>query len=244
MLARAACSLADVLHERGPLTDEEVRAVAAAAARALRGVHEAGLVHGDVKPANLLLSHAGDLWLCDFDSAVEADGQPLRRFTPERVPADAVAEPQTDLTALAVMLIELATGVGVDPHVRWRASDLRRIGCSAELSVEIAFALNAATPAEDAQADAALDARCFAEMFHRGDALRLPAPARRARMVDPTPTIDFPPVRRPESRTANHEPTASKSSPFRRLAAMFTPADLAPETSSSLQRQRLDRHRA
>ena len=56
VLKKAACSLADVLAERGPLAEKEIRAVGAVAAAALARVHGAGLVHGDVKPANLLLS--------------------------------------------------------------------------------------------------------------------------------------------------------------------------------------------
>ena len=72
---KAACSLADVLHERGRLPAEEIRAVGAAAAAALARVHQADLVHGDVKPANLLLSRSGELLLADFDAAAPADGR-------------------------------------------------------------------------------------------------------------------------------------------------------------------------
>ena len=111
LLARAACSLADVLHERGPLPDGEVRAVAAAAAAAIARVHEAGLVHGDVKPANLLLSGGGELWLADFDTAARpADGKPLVRYSPGRLPPGTPARPGADIAALAVSLVELSTG--------------------------------------------------------------------------------------------------------------------------------------
>ena len=286
MLKRAACSLADVLHERGPLTDQEVRAVASAAARALARVHEAGLVHGDVKPANLLLSHESELWLCDFDAAVASDGQPLRRFTPGRLPPNAVAWPETDIAALAITLIEMATGVLVDPGVTWSAAELRQIGCSAALSTEIALvlstatsqlatrqasapntenALSTSTPRADnrrvhetgTEAEIALgkaslelqpaasdvsDANCVAALFDGGDSRRLPAPVARARLVDPTPTIDFLPTRRLKPPAPDYSTKAPKNSALHRLIAAFTPRAANPTTTrATSQRQRRQR---
>ena len=203
VLARAACSLADVLHERGRLSDGEVRAVGAAAAAALARVHEAGLVHGDIKPANLLLSHDGDLWLADFDTASAGDGQPLRRFSPGRLPPGAPARPGTDMASLALTLVELSTGTRLDPVVPWRAADLRRLGCSPALSAEISLMLGGADSAPDVQA--------AAQMFERGDVRSLPAPAVNARRVDPTPTIEFMPARTaPAQSPARSSPEAAR----------------------------------
>jgi serine/threonine protein kinase len=41
----------------------------------MASIHEKGIVHGDVKPQNLLLCSDGRLRLCDFDeSSPEGDG--------------------------------------------------------------------------------------------------------------------------------------------------------------------------
>ncbi len=198
-LKRAACSLADVLHERGRLSDGEVRAVGAAAAAALARIHEAGFVHGDIKPANLLLSHDGELWLADFDAATPADGRPLQRFSPGRLSPGAEARPESDLAALAVTIVELATGTLVDPNVSWRPADLRRLGCSAALSIGLSAML--------AEPGAVPNAQVAAEMFERGGTLgdggvrRLPAPATSAHQIDTTPTVEFP-LARPRSQSS------------------------------------------
>ena len=225
-LEMAACSIADVLHERGPLPEGEVRAVGAAAAAALARVHDAGLVHGDVKPANLLLSRDGELWLADFDAAAAADGRPLDRFSPPRLPPRVPSRPAADITALALTLVELSTGVLLDPRVPWRATDLRRLGCSAALSAEIAFMLG--SEGVPGSAGPALSAQSTAEMFEREGSGILPSPAVQARQVDPTPTVEFMPVRpsppdsSPRSAHATHERPPRW---WRRLAASWRPVE-------------------
>lgn len=59
-------SLAAVLAERGPLPPTEVARIGAQIADALSAVHEAGIVHGDVKPGNVLLTDDGIAKLTDF----------------------------------------------------------------------------------------------------------------------------------------------------------------------------------
>ncbi len=217
-IEKAACSLADVLHERGPLQEDEVRAVGTAAAAALARVHAAGLVHGDVKPANLLLSPDRDLWLADFDAAYPADGRPLDRFSPGRLPPGAPALPATDVAALGLALVELATGAILDPGATWRAADLRRLGCSPSLSAELSFMLDG-----DGRALSALDA---AKMLGRGDCGSLPAPAAEARRVDPTPTVEFMLARHPQSDMSPRPVLKADEPPSRwwqRLAASWLP---------------------
>lgn len=191
-LEAADGSVADVLAERGRLSEHETRAVGVNTARSLARLHDAGFVHADVKPANLLLTHGGELWIADLDAALDSNGGPLRRGTPGRVRPDALAEPATDVVSLAVTLVELTTGVVPDPASAWSVVDLAELGCPPPLAIDIVAVLGATTPPS---------AREFAEILDRDGPLRLPAPARTTRNVDPTETLDFDPIgARPDVR--------------------------------------------
>jgi predicted Ser/Thr protein kinase len=63
-------SLQALLRERGRLSPEETLRIAEQVGGALDEAHRAGLVHRDVKPANILLAEPrGDAYLCDFGLA-------------------------------------------------------------------------------------------------------------------------------------------------------------------------------
>ncbi|GAA4858150.1 protein kinase domain-containing protein [Actinomycetospora straminea] len=59
-------SLAAVLAEQGPLEPREAAWVGAQVADALGAVHEAGIVHGDIKPGNVLITDDGVAKITDF----------------------------------------------------------------------------------------------------------------------------------------------------------------------------------
>jgi hypothetical protein len=70
-------SLRDVLREDGPLSPGEAARVGLGVLAALRVVHGAGVVHRDVKPANILLGPEGRVVLSDFGIAKSIDNPGL-----------------------------------------------------------------------------------------------------------------------------------------------------------------------
>ena len=100
--------------ERGPLPEREAVSVAGTLAGALAALHEAGYLHGDVKPGNIGFTAGGSPKLLDFGLAREANdagvaGGTLRYASPE-VLAGRPAEEADDVWSLAVVLYEMATG--------------------------------------------------------------------------------------------------------------------------------------
>ncbi|MEV4945647.1 protein kinase [Streptomyces sp. NPDC053755] len=66
-------SLDDVLNERGVVEPAEAARIGAAVLEALAAAHEAGVLHRDVKPGNVLLDRSGRVVLTDFGIAAMDD---------------------------------------------------------------------------------------------------------------------------------------------------------------------------
>ena len=114
-------SLAQRLKTQGPLELKETLRIGMQAAAGLAAAHEQGLVHRDVKPANILLENGVErAVLTDFGLARAADDASITRWgiiagTPQYMsPEQAQGEPldgRSDLFSLGCVLYEMATGV-------------------------------------------------------------------------------------------------------------------------------------
>ena len=110
--------LAQLLRSKGIPGDKFVGDLALQGARALDAAHAAGIVHRDVKPANLLLAPDGTLKITDFGIAeaagIEGASDAVLLGTAAYVAPEQVrggtATPASDWYALGCVLYELLTG--------------------------------------------------------------------------------------------------------------------------------------
>ena len=115
----AGGSLDDILRAEGARPPEQVFTWLEEAARALDVAHREGVVHRDVKPANLLLDAEGHVHVADFGIASAAGMHSLTMtgtvlgtagyLSPEQARGER-AGPASDRYALAIVAWELLTG--------------------------------------------------------------------------------------------------------------------------------------
>jgi eukaryotic-like serine/threonine-protein kinase len=114
-------SLRDVMREHGRMDPVVVAALGEQVASALGAAHGHGLVHRDVKPANILIADDGTVKVTDFGIAKALSGTDATLTTPGTVVGtaayvapeqlqDAVVDARADIYALGVVLHECLTG--------------------------------------------------------------------------------------------------------------------------------------
>jgi serine/threonine-protein kinase len=82
---------------------------------ALAALHRDGIVHGDVKPSNIMLKRTGNAKIVDIGSAIALDAVPPHRTCTPTYAAPEVLEggectPRSDLASLGYVLVEMLAG--------------------------------------------------------------------------------------------------------------------------------------
>ncbi|MGW3818167.1 protein kinase domain-containing protein [Streptomyces sp. NPDC005046] len=112
-------ALSDLLDAEGPLTPQRAAHIGAEVLAALRAAHEAGVLHRDVKPGNVLMANDGRVVLTDFgiatvegSSALTMTGEVIGSpefLAPERA-LGRTPGPESDLWSLGVLLYAAVEG--------------------------------------------------------------------------------------------------------------------------------------
>jgi len=111
--------VASVLGQVSRFDPRIVGLVALEVARGLEEIHAHGIVHRDMKPANILLGRAGETKIADFGIAIDMKGSTLTQtgqsmgtplyMSPEQL-RGARVDPRSDQFSLGVVLYEMLTG--------------------------------------------------------------------------------------------------------------------------------------
>jgi eukaryotic-like serine/threonine-protein kinase len=112
-------TLRDVIRSEGPLLPERATEIGQAVARALGSAHEAGLVHRDIKPGNIMLTRDGEVKVMDFGIARTSTGDTLTQtaavlgtasyLSPEQAQGMSV-DARSDIYSLGCVLYEMLAG--------------------------------------------------------------------------------------------------------------------------------------
>ena len=199
-------TLRDIVHTEGPMTPRRALEVIADACQALNFSHQHGIIHRDVKPANIMISKTGAVKVMDFGiaRAIADSGNSVTQtaavigtaqyLSPEQARGERV-DARSDVYSLGCVLYEILTGeppfVGDSPvavayqHVREDPvpPSAKRAGISPDLD---AVVLKALAKHPDNRYQSAAEMRADLVRVHSGEKPEAPkvlTPAERSMMM-------------------------------------------------------------
>jgi hypothetical protein len=183
--------------KRGPFAWRDAARLALELARVLERCHAAGVIHRDVKPANVLLDEEGRPWLADFGLVRDLAAASLTEtgtllgtvayMAPEQLRAEPVTG-KADVFALGAVLHELVAGAPLHPGKNLAEQQQERarprprleaLGAPRSLDRAIDRALADSAERRSSAAELARDL----EAVLAGEAAAKPAPRRRGRIA-------------------------------------------------------------
>jgi serine/threonine protein kinase len=140
-------SLEAVLQLHHPLPPDTVRYIFSQIAHGVAYLHSLRIVHQDLKPGNVLLTKAGDVWITDFgvshgfDCGAPAFGTPLYQAPEVLSAAGDCDRAKEDIWSLGVTLFEMVFGEvpfhGADLYAIVAAINGRRLARPRECDAEV-----------------------------------------------------------------------------------------------------------
>lgn len=115
-------TLSQYLSERGAFTITEVVAITKQVLNAIKHAHEAGIIHRDIKPNNILLSNDGKVKVMDFGLAkviqdkgqtvtmTQASAGTLYYMSPEQIKGLKNVDNRSDIYSIGMTIYEMVTG--------------------------------------------------------------------------------------------------------------------------------------
>lgn|GEM_PF-3920754 len=105
-------TLKEILEQQGRLSANKAVQIASEVSSGLAYAHDKGLIHGQIEPANIIITINGDVKIADFgvsDGPSNSGKVSSDYFGPEQL-SDKPAKPKDDLFSLGVVLHEMVSG--------------------------------------------------------------------------------------------------------------------------------------